>query len=96
DDEIGDGTTGVVNAILTLWAGALLEQSKNLLDHDIHPIHIADSFDQACAIACKKLNSISDCVDFSPKNKENLPRTAITCLGSKMCASPFFPSLNML
>ncbi|KAG1822062.1 uncharacterized protein BJ212DRAFT_1218896, partial [Suillus subaureus] len=59
DDEIGDGTTGVVNAILTLLAGTLLEQSKDLLDHDIHPICIADSFDQACAVACEELDSIS-------------------------------------
>ncbi|KAG1804307.1 uncharacterized protein BJ212DRAFT_1284477, partial [Suillus subaureus] len=89
DDEIGDGTTGIVNVILT--CDHLFPLIK------IHlKIHIADSFDQACAVACKKLDSISHHVDFSPKNKENHPRTAITCLGSKMCASPFFLSLNML
>ncbi|KAG1753358.1 chaperonin Cpn60/TCP-1 family [Suillus lakei] len=81
DDEIGDGTTGVV-----VLAGALLEQSEDLLDRGIHPIRIADGFDRACAVACEKLDSISDRVEFSPENKENLLKTAMTSLGSKMCA----------
>lgn len=33
DDEIGDGTTGVV-----VLCGALLEQAEALLDKGIHPI----------------------------------------------------------
>uniref|UniRef100_A0AAV2L9M0 T-complex protein 1 subunit epsilon n=1 Tax=Knipowitschia caucasica TaxID=637954 RepID=A0AAV2L9M0_KNICA len=37
DDEIGDGTTGVV-----VLAGALLEQAEQLLDRGIHPIRISD------------------------------------------------------
>jgi len=47
DDEIGDGTTGVV-----VLAGALLEQAEALLDRGIHPIRIADGFELAakCAI----------------------------------------------
>ncbi|KAG1717989.1 chaperonin Cpn60/TCP-1 family, partial [Suillus lakei] len=83
DGEIRDGTTGVV-----VLAGALLEQSEDLLDHGIHPIRIADGFDQACAVACEKLDSISDRVEFSPENKESLPKTAITGLGSK-CLQQF-------
>lgn len=79
DDEIGDGTTGVV-----VLAGALLEQSEDLLDRGIHPIRIADGFDRACAVACEKLDSISDRVEFSPENKENLLKTAMTSLGSKI------------
>jgi T-complex protein 1 subunit epsilon len=35
DDEIGDGTTGVV-----VLAGALLEQAEKLLDRGIHPVRI--------------------------------------------------------
>ncbi|KAI9512095.1 chaperonin Cpn60/TCP-1 family [Russula earlei] len=42
DDEIGDGTTGVV-----VLAGALLEQSEALLDRGIHPTRIADGFDRS-------------------------------------------------
>ncbi|KAG6812961.1 T-complex protein 1 subunit epsilon [Tricholoma furcatifolium] len=79
DDEIGDGTTGVV-----VLAGALLEQSEALLDRGIHPIRIADGFDRACAVAVEELDRISDSVDFSKENTENLLKTAMTSLGSKI------------
>ncbi|KAH7884365.1 chaperonin Cpn60/TCP-1 family [Phlebopus sp. FC_14] len=79
DDEIGDGTTGVV-----VLAGALLEQSEALLDKGIHPIRIADGFDKACAVAVEQLDRISDRVEFSVHNKENLLKTAMTSLGSKI------------
>ncbi|KAF8349174.1 chaperonin Cpn60/TCP-1 family [Amanita rubescens] len=79
DDEIGDGTTGVV-----VLAGALLEQSEELLDKGIHPIRIADGFDRACAVALAQLDRISDRVDYSKDNTENLIKTAITSLGSKI------------
>ncbi|KIK99986.1 hypothetical protein PAXRUDRAFT_822170 [Paxillus rubicundulus Ve08.2h10] len=79
DDEIGDGTTGVV-----VLAGALLEQSEALLDRGIHPIRIADGFDRACAVAVDQLDRISERVDFSAENKENLLKTATTSLGSKI------------
>ena len=51
DDEIGDGTTGVV-----VLAGALLEQAADLIDKGIHPIRIADGYDQACEVAVAKLD----------------------------------------
>jgi T-complex protein 1 subunit epsilon len=57
DDEIGDGTTGVV-----VLAGALLEQADMLLDRGIHPIRIADGFEQACRVAISHLESIADTV----------------------------------
>ncbi|KIM39843.1 hypothetical protein M413DRAFT_446762 [Hebeloma cylindrosporum] len=79
DDEIGDGTTGVV-----VLAGALLEQSEALLDRGIHPIRIADGFDRACAVAVEQLNRISDRVEFSLDDTENLLKTAKTSLGSKI------------
>ncbi|KIM84106.1 hypothetical protein PILCRDRAFT_818409 [Piloderma croceum F 1598] len=79
DDEIGDGTTGVV-----VLAGALLEQSEALLDRGIHPIRIADGFDRACAVAIEQLDRISDRVEFSKDNTENLLKTAMTSLGSKI------------
>jgi T-complex protein 1 subunit epsilon len=53
DDEIGDGTTGVV-----VLAGALLEQAEHLLDKGIHPVRIAEGFESACAIAVKHLESV--------------------------------------
>ncbi|KAG9096099.1 T-complex protein 1 subunit epsilon [Ceratobasidium sp. 370] len=79
DDEIGDGTTGVV-----VLAGALLEQSEALLDRGIHPIRIADGFEKACAVAVDHLDKISDRVEFSKENTENLLKTAMTSLGSKI------------
>lgn len=54
DNEIGDGTTGVV-----VLAGAILEQAQKLLDKGIHPLKIADGFDRACDIAVSKLDTIS-------------------------------------
>jgi len=79
DDEIGDGTTGVV-----VLAGALLEQCEELLDRGIHPIRIADGFERACAVAVEHLDSISETIEFSKENVENLYKTARTSLGSKI------------
>lgn len=53
DNEIGDGTTGVV-----VLAGALLEQAQRLLDKGIHPLKIADGFEKACDIAVNRINDI--------------------------------------
>lgn len=83
DNEIGDGTTGVV-----VLAGALLEQAADLIDKGIHPIRIADGYDQACDIAVARLDQISDRVEFSRDYQENLLKVAKTSLGSKMCVSP--------
>jgi T-complex protein 1 subunit epsilon len=55
-----------------------------LLDRGIHPIRIADGFDRACAIAVKHLDSIADRIEFSKENTDNLLKTAMTSLGSKM------------
>ena len=53
DDEIGDGTTGVV-----VLAGALLEQAEHLLNKGLHPVRIAEGFEQACIIAIKRLEEV--------------------------------------
>ena len=79
DDEIGDGTTGVV-----VLAGALLEQSEALIDRGIHPIRIADGFEQACNIAVKELEQRADLVSFSRTDTEELIKVAKTSLGSKI------------
>ena len=79
DDEIGDGTTGVV-----VLAGALLEQAAELIDKGIHPIRIADGYDQACDIAVAELDRIADTIDFTKTQKENLVKVARTSLGSKI------------
>jgi len=79
DDEIGDGTTGVV-----VLAGALLEQAEKLLDRGIHPVRVAEGFEKAAEVAIETLEKISDRVDFSRENKEPLMTTAMTTLNSKI------------
>ncbi|KAK2491634.1 hypothetical protein MC885_017151 [Smutsia gigantea] len=82
DDEIGDGTTGVV-----VLAGALLEEAEQLLDRGIHPIRIADGYEQAARIAIEHLDKISDSVLVDIKDTEPLIQTAKTTLGSKVVNS---------
>ncbi|KAM5328895.1 T-complex protein 1 subunit epsilon [Glossophaga mutica] len=82
DDEIGDGTTGVV-----VLAGALLEEAEQLLDRGIHPIRIADGYEQAARIAISHLDKISDSVLVDVKDTEPLIQTAKTTLGSKIVNS---------
>lgn len=79
DDEIGDGTTGVV-----VLAGQLLEQAEVLLERGIHPIRIADGFEMACNTAVEYMRTIADEVVFSDKDQEELIKTASSTLGSKI------------
>lgn len=79
DNEIGDGTTGVV-----VLAGALLEQAEKLLDRGLHPVRIAEGFEQAAEVAIKHLASISDRVEFNKNNTVPLVDTAMTTLSSKI------------
>ncbi|KAL7036235.1 hypothetical protein ACKWTF_008759 [Chironomus riparius] len=79
DDEIGDGTTGVV-----VLAGALLEQAESLIDRGIHPIRIADGFELAAQCAVKNLESIAEPFPISSDDKEPLIKVAMTTLGSKI------------
>lgn len=65
-------------------AGALLEQAERLLEKGIHPVRVAEGFEVACDIAVKKLEDISDRVEFSPENLEPLVLTAMTTLSSKI------------
>ncbi len=79
DDEIGDGTTGVV-----VLAGSLLEQAEILLNKGIHPVRIARGFEAAAKVAIDHLESIADRVQFSEDNLEPLLETAKTTLNSKI------------
>ncbi|KAF1745240.1 hypothetical protein MXB_552 [Myxobolus squamalis] len=79
DDEIGDGTTGVV-----VFAGALLEQIEKLLDMNIHSSKIASGFARAAQLACMHLESISETTEFNLSDHESLIRVAMTALGSKV------------
>jgi T-complex protein 1 subunit epsilon len=79
DDEIGDGTTGVV-----VFAGALLEEAEKLLERGIHPIRIARAYEKSAEIAVKHLETIADRVKWDPTNTDLLLETAMTTLGSKI------------
>ncbi|XP_076049232.1 chaperonin containing TCP1 subunit 5 [Oratosquilla oratoria] len=79
DDEIGDGTTGVV-----VLAGALLEKAEELLDKGIHPIRIADGYELAAKKAIENLNRIAEEFPVDMINLEPLILTAMTTLGSKI------------
>ncbi|XP_059162406.1 T-complex protein 1 subunit epsilon-like [Physella acuta] len=79
DDEIGDGTTGVV-----VLAGALLEQAEKLLDKGIHPIRISDGYEMAAKIATDKLDKISETFKVDLSDTEPLIQLAMTTLGSKI------------
>jgi len=79
DDEIGDGTTGVV-----VLCGALMEQAEHLLDKGIHPIRIADGFELAAQCAIKNLENVADTYTIDLNNTDNLVKTAKTTLGSKI------------
>lgn len=79
DDEIGDGTTGVV-----VLCGALLEQAERLIDKGIHPIRIADGYEMAAKVAVQHLEAVADRFVLDPSNTENLVQTAMTTLGSKV------------
>merc|ERR1711988_900839 len=79
DNEVGDGTTGVV-----VLAGALLENAEKLLDRGIHPIRVADGNEMACDIAVAKLREIADTVPFSREDTEPLVKTCMTTLNSKV------------
>jgi T-complex protein 1 subunit epsilon len=79
DDEIGDGTTGVV-----VLAGALLEEAERLLDKGIHPIKIAQGYELACDLAVAHLDKVCDRVEWSAENTDPLLQTAMTTLNSKI------------
>eukprot|EP01015_Nassula_variabilis_P033526 TRINITY_DN8076_c0_g1_i3.p1 TRINITY_DN8076_c0_g1~~TRINITY_DN8076_c0_g1_i3.p1 ORF type:complete len:562 (-),score=192.41 TRINITY_DN8076_c0_g1_i3:161-1846(-) len=79
DNEIGDGTTGIV-----VLAGSLLEQAYHLIEKGIHPLKIADGFEKACEIAVARLEEISEDVDIEANNHENLIKAAMIALGSKV------------
>ena len=57
DNEIGDGTTGVV-----IMAGALLEQALKLLEKGMHPLRIATGYEKSCEIACDRAEIVRQAV----------------------------------
>lgn len=79
DDEIGDGTTGVV-----VLAAALFEAALPLLTRGIHPVKVASGFERACDIAVAHLEEIADEIEWSAEDTSQLFLTAKTTLSSKI------------
>eukprot|EP00928_Gymnodinium_smaydae_P022781 TRINITY_DN1901_c0_g1_i1.p1 TRINITY_DN1901_c0_g1~~TRINITY_DN1901_c0_g1_i1.p1 ORF type:complete len:565 (-),score=153.79 TRINITY_DN1901_c0_g1_i1:107-1582(-) len=79
DNEIGDGTTGVV-----VMAGSMLEQSLELIQRGIHPLRIAHGYEKACEVAVKRIEEISKKVDIMADDQAALKKAANTALGSKI------------
>ncbi|CAH1775053.1 unnamed protein product [Owenia fusiformis] len=79
DDEIGDGTTGVV-----VLAGALLDTAEKLLERGIHPIRVADGYEMAAKVAIDHLDTIAETFSVDLSQPEPLVKTAMTTLGSKI------------
>ena len=68
----------------SILAGALLEQAAELIDKGIHPIKIANGYDEACKVAVKHLDKICDEIAVSIDDRTNLLKAARTSLGSKI------------
>lgn len=82
DDEIGDGTTGVV-----IMAGSMLEQAMELIEKGIHPLRIAYGYERACEVAVKRVAEIAREIDLQADDKLALRKAATTALGSKVVSS---------
>lgn len=82
DDEVGDGTTGVV-----VLAGALLAKAEHLLQQGLPPNRIAQGFERAAAVAQARLAEISESMDIQANDHQALITTAMTTLSSKIVVS---------
>ncbi|WUR02576.1 T-complex protein 1 subunit epsilon (CCT5) [Vairimorpha necatrix] len=76
DNEIGDGTTGVL-----ILANAMLQNSKQLMEKGIHPIRIAETYDNMLNKAIDHLTQISEPIK---NKKEAMLNAAKTSLYSKV------------
>jgi T-complex protein 1 subunit epsilon len=79
DDEIGDGTTGVV-----VLAGSLLQKAESLIDKGIHPLRISKGFEMAAQVAIENMAGISEEIKFTKEEPQKLVTTVMTTLGSKI------------
>merc|ERR1719265_1315074 len=79
DNEIGDGTTGVV-----IMAGAMLDQALALIEKGIHPLRIAYGYERACEVAVKRVAEIAKTIDLQANENAALKKAAATALGSKV------------
>ena len=79
DEEVGDGTTGII--ILT---GALLEQAEKLIDKGIHPTRIVEGYEHACDTCLTHLENISEYINKNANTYKSLLSGAATAMNSKI------------
>uniref|UniRef100_A0A6T6P9Y2 T-complex protein 1 subunit epsilon n=1 Tax=Rhodosorus marinus TaxID=101924 RepID=A0A6T6P9Y2_9RHOD len=79
DDEIGDGTTGVV-----VLCGALLERAERLIDQGIHPSRVSEGYETACDLSTELLERISDEITLNDTKLTEMKKVAMTTLNSKI------------
>lgn len=79
DNEIGDGTTGVV-----VLAGMLIEQALRLIEKGIHPLRIASGFDKAADLVTKHIEGL---VENRGNDRESLIKAATVALSSKVVSN---------
>ena len=65
-------------------AGALLQQAEGLLDRGIHPLRVAEGYEQAAKVATATLDAIASTFEFSRDDYEPLVKTCMTTLSSKI------------
>jgi T-complex protein 1 subunit epsilon len=82
DNEIGDGTTGIV-----VMAGAMLDQSLGLIEKGIHPLRVAYGYEKACEVAVGKIAEIAKEVDIQADSQAALRKAASVALGSKIVST---------
>ncbi len=80
DNEIGDGTTGVV-----ILAGLLVEEALRLLEKGLHPLKIASGFDKAADIVIDYLDTLKEKREFV--TRDDLIAASKIALSSKVVSS---------
>jgi len=81
DNEVGDGTTSVV-----LFAGELLNQSKQFIEEGMHPSVIIKGYREAMARSIERIRSVSIQIAEDESRREILKKCAETALNSKIIA----------
>lgn len=80
DNQIGDGTTGIV-----VFAGELIKQALRLLDKGLHPLKIASGFEKAADFVVNHLENLKE--KEEAQGREQLIKAAMTALSSKVVSS---------
>mmetsp|Transcript_51907 Transcript_51907/g.135435 ORF Transcript_51907/g.135435 Transcript_51907/m.135435 type:complete len:180 (+) Transcript_51907:3561-4100(+) len=79
DEEIGDGTTGII-----IMTASLLKQAEKLIEKGIHPVRIVEGFEYACDICLGHLENISERMSKDYDVYTFMLEAGITSMNSKI------------